>query len=273
MSDWPIMLKWAGGKRNLVPRILERLPQGQFKQDYIEPFVGGGALFFALQSMDRLQSGKAFLNDSNPELIAAYKGVRDCVRDVIVALREFKFEEDFYYKLRAQNPEEMALSDRAARMIYLNKTSFNGLYRVNSKGQFNVPIGRYKNPNFCDEETLLRASEALSNVRLLCDDFEAVMNEAKEGDVMYCDPPYVPLDKGSFTKFGKLDFKENDQVRLRDTARRCKARGVHIVLSNSGAPVVRDLYGEGFTIETVLAQRAVNSKGEGRGLVQEVLIT
>lgn len=275
MNDLPILLKAAGGKRKLLSEILPLIPQ-VFRGSYIEPFVGGGAVFFALEArgtFERFETKDPVLNDSNPEMMAAYRAVQNSVDDLISELKTYRYEESFYYAMRAKDPSQMPLVPRAARMIYLNKTCFNGLYRVNGLGKFNVPMGKYTNPTICDEELLRRASLALSGARLLCEDFEAVMDEAVEGDVVYADPPYVPLDKGSFTKFGKDDFKHEDQVRLRDAARRCKERGVHVVLSNSGSPVVEDLYADGFTIRTAHQERAINSRGGLRGLVKEVLIT
>lgn len=272
MSD-RIFLKAVGGKRKLAVEILSYLPKGFLKGRYIEPFVGGGAIFFALDASMRLDRSKAVLNDNNPELMVAYRAVQQDVGSLIEELKGCRYDEEFYYAMRSKNPQTMKASARAARMIYLNKMCFNGLYRVNSKGEFNVPIGRYTNPTICDEPVLRRAADSLLGVTLLCGDFERLMDDTQEGDVVYADPPYVPLDKGSFTKFGKDDFKIEDQVRLRDAAKRCKARGVHVVLSNSGSPVVEDLYADGFTIHTVHAARAINSSGRLRGMVKEVIIT
>lgn len=259
-------LKWAGGKGQLVPELLQRFPARYGA--YHEPFLGGGALFFAAKP------GRAVLSDRNPRLVRAWRGVQQQVERVIARLRTYEVSEDFFYALRKQDidaaPDD---AEVAAWMIYLNKTGYNGLYRVNSKGGFNVPWGRYANPNVCDAENLRRVSAALKGVRLEIQDFEAVEAAAVEGDFVYFDPPYVPLSKSSsFTAYTKDGFGPDDQARLRDLALRLKGRGVAVLLSNAAAPETRALYAEGFVVEEVLATRAINSVGSGRGRIAELVI-
>ncbi len=259
-------LKWAGGKRQLLPSLLQHAPANPGR--YFEPFVGGGALFFALRP------GKAVLADVNERLIRAYKGVSKSVDEVIRLLRGYPHDPEFFYRFREKNIDDGTDAEVAAWFIYLNKTGFNGLYRVNRGNRFNVPFGRYANPTICDEPTLRASSAALAEADLRVQDFEAVVEKAKTGDFVYFDPPYVPLSTtSSFTSYTSQGFGDAEQTRLRDTALRLKERGVRVLLSNSSAPSVRKLYAHGFTISEVSATRAVNSKATARGAIVELLIT
>ncbi len=258
-------VKWAGGKRQLLPSLLKHAPPSPPR--YFEPFIGGGALFFALRPR------KAVLADVNERLIRTYKGVRDNVDEVIRLLRGYPHTPTFFYRFRERNVDGKSDAEVAAWFIYLNKTGFNGLYRVNRDNGFNVPFGRYAHPNICDEPTLRACSEALAGTELLVKDFEAVVAKAKRGDFVYFDPPYVPLSTtSSFTSYTSSGFGEAEQTRLRDTAKRLKKRGVHVLLSNSSAPFVRYLYAEGFDLIEVSATRVVNSKATARGAIVELLI-
>jgi DNA adenine methylase len=259
-------LKWVGGKRQLLPKLLEHAPS-TFNR-YFEPFVGGGALFFALS--DRPGTFLATLSDTNSRLIRAYRGVRDDVDGVIERLERYEHTEQAFYEARATPPDGPD-SAVAAWLIYMNKTCYNGLYRVNKKGQFNVPFGRYTNPNICDEKILRECSQQLQDVVLDEGDFERSVYPACEGDFVYFDPPYIPVSVTSFTSYTKDAFTMADHQRLAACAKKLKRRGVKVFLSNSSAPVVRALY-EGFDIIEVNARRSVNSKAAGRGSVKEVII-
>jgi DNA adenine methylase len=263
------LLKWPGGKRQLLPEIREHVPASFGR--YLEPFVGGGALFFDVFASSGL-SAPAYLGDANAELVTTYKAVRDDVEAVIAALRphERQHSAEHYYATRAQRlRSESAV---AARMIYLNRTCFNGVYRVNRSGGFNVPIGRYTNPIICDADNLRACSRALAGAEIACADFASVMAVAKPGDFVYCDPPYFPVSKtGDFTSFTAAGFTPADQERLADCVRQLKRSGVHVLLSNADLPVVRELY-EGFEMRSVKARRNINSKSDRRGAVDELLI-
>lgn len=263
-------LKWVGGKGQLVGQLIERTP-AQFGA-YHEPFMGGGAFFFALYRAQRIRT--AFLSDINTELVDAYTAVRDETEAVIERLAKFRHTEKFFYTQRKRNPWRMIRPNRAARMIFLNKTCYNGLYRVNSKGQFNAPFGRYKNPKFRDVENLHAVAKALTNVSLQNESFNIVLENTRPGDFVYFDPPYVPLSvTANFTSYHRDGFGYDEQVRLRNVACELDQRGVHVMLSNSATEVVRDLYGSHFNIEQVLARRAINSDPNKRGKLSEFLIT
>ncbi len=259
-------IKWAGGKRQLLSSLLQHAPHDA--PTYFEPFVGGGALFFALRPQ------RAVLADVNERLIRTYRGVKNNVDDVIRQLRALPHTPAFFYRFREEKIDGGTDANVAAWFIYLNKTGFNGLYRVNRDNRFNVPFGRYANPTICDEPTLRACSAALAETELLVEDFAKVAPKAKRGDFVYFDPPYVPLSTtSSFTSYTSRGFGEAEQARLRDTARKLKKRGVRVLLSNSSAPSVRKLYAEGFDIAEVSATRLVNSKATARGAVVELLIT
>jgi DNA adenine methylase len=258
-------LKWAGGKRQLLDEILGRLP-GEIGT-FHEPFVGGGAVFFALQPR------AAILSDRNERLIRAYRGVRNSVDEVIAVLRTCRNDKRFFLAMREKAVDDRSDAEVAAWLIYLNKTGYNGLYRVNSKNQFNVPFGDNEGANLCDESNLRACAAALRGADLHCEDFAAVLGRARPGDVVYFDPPYVPLSVTSyFTSYTKDGFEKDDQVRLRDVALELKRRGVFVLLSNSAAPLVRQLYGGEFECIEVSASRMVNSVASGRGRITELLI-
>ena len=262
------MLKWVGGKRQLLPELLARLPQSF--NAYHEPFVGGGALFYELTAQGRITG--ACLSDANPSLIDVYMGLRDCVDEVIALLRGHVYEREHYYRIRALRPETLSLPERAARVIYLNKTCYNGLYRENRRGEFNVPLGRYKNPTICDEPNLRAASRALQGVDIARRHYSTVLNYAQPGDFVYFDPPYHPLSAtANFTAYDRRGFGPDDQRQLRDVFARLAKRGVAAMLSNSDTPFIRELY-DGFVIDQVFVARAVNSKASGRGKVAEVIV-
>jgi len=264
-------LKWAGGKARQVERILALLPEKV--GTYWEPFVGGGAVFFAMAAAGRFE--RAVLSDANQDLIDAYFVVRDSVIDLIERLREHERRhcKEYYYQIRGWNPSSQV--GRAARFIYLNKTCFNGLYRVNRKGQFNVPIGRHNKLNIADEETLIAASRALQPTTLLCQDFGGVAPRAigaTDGDAVYFDPPYIPLSTtSSFAQYTRHPFGTAEHERLAIAFRVLVERGVRTVLSNSSAARAMELYGE-FDHCLVPAARSINSKGEKRGEVKELLV-
>jgi DNA adenine methylase len=260
-------LKWAGGKRQLSPQMLKHVPA--YSGRYFEPFVGGGAFFFALQPT------VAVLADINGRLVRAYGGVRYNVEAVIEKLRGYPFDKDFYLKLRAEDVDGYKDDvDVACWLIYLNRTGFNGLYRVNRNGGFNVPWGKYKNPTICDAENLRAVSNMLRCAEFICGDFEHAVCGAKEGDLVYFDPPYMPSSSTSnFTSYAEGKFNLNEQVRLRDVALSLKSRGVHVMLTNSNTKAVRDLYGlDEFKIRRVKARGSVAAKGKSRGERIDLLI-
>jgi DNA adenine methylase len=261
-------VKWVGGKRQLLASIADRVRLGP-KSTYHEPFVGGGALFF------RSQPKRAFLTDSNERLIRTYRGIQADVEGVIELLAGYKkrHKKSFYLETRARDIDAEGDVEVAAWFIYLNRTGYNGLYRVNSKNGFNVPFGDYKNPNICDVDNLRACARALEGATIEKSDFGVVKKRAKRGDFVYFDPPYIPLTATSrFTDYTSEGFSDAEQVRLRDLAVELKARGVHVLLSNSSAPRVYDLYSAHFTCKEVDARRSVNCKPNGRGRIPELLI-
>lgn len=264
-------LKWAGGKTQLADALLERMPA--CFNTYHEPFVGSGAVFFRLYREGRIR--RAILSDVNAELIDTYLAIRDHVNEVIELLAEFPHNKDFYYEIRAKDPAIMSLPERAARMIYLNKTGYNGLYRVNRQGKFNVPFGRYKSPKYYDRENLIAVSHALQEIEILCESFETVVVRAKAGDWVYFDPPYVPLSQTAhFTSYNANGFGLREQELLRDVCVELSRNKVYVMLSNSNTPIVRSLYESSyFMIDEVLANRAINSNGARRGRITELVIT
>lgn len=260
------VVKFVGGKTALLPEILPRLPKKI--NTYYEPFVGGGAVFFALAVEKRCKS--AVLSDVNDHLMETYYAIQEDLDTLIPRLKAHakKHSEEYFYKVRASRGSYIS-----ARFIYLNKTCFNGLYRVNRKGEFNVPFGKYKNPTICDVENLNAASIALQGVELYTGDFEEAVFSATRGDAVYLDPPYVPASAtANFTAYSAGGFGPESQERLRDVFARLDKRGVHVLLSNSDTPFVRKLY-KGFKIEKVQAPRRVNSRGDKRGNVGELLIS
>ncbi|HOZ45700.1 MAG TPA: DNA adenine methylase [Candidatus Hydrogenedentes bacterium] len=265
-------LKWVGGKGQLLDELLARVPS--FGR-YHEPFVGGGALFFELARGECLGARKAYLSDSNPRLVEAYEAVRDHVDEVIALLQEHKarHSEKYYYAVRAEVPE--SLPKRGARIIYLNKTCFNGLFRENSRGLFNVPFGRYKNPLICDEANLRAVAEALKRAHIESRPFESVLKKAEPGDFVYFDPPYHPVSKtASFTAYERGGFGEAEQRRLAGVFAELAAKGVRALLSNSDTALIRELYpADVFRVEQVHAKRLVNSRADRRGEISELLVS
>ncbi len=258
-------VKWAGGKRQLLPELKRWVPKRYGR--YFEPFLGGGALFFALRPP------KATLTDVNERLIRTYKGIRDDVEEVIRLLQGYPYDETFFYEMRAKDIDARPDPEMAAWFVYLNKTGFNGLYRVNSRNVFNVPFGRYVNPAICNPSLLRSCSAALKAADIRLSDFESVAKDAERDDFVYFDPPYMPLSvTSSFTSYTSTGFGEKEQTRLRDLALDLKRRGVHVLLSNSSSPFIRDLYREGFEVSDVSATRMVNSKASARGAITELLI-
>ena len=266
-------LKWAGGKRQLLPEIRARLPQGWQNGTYYEPFVGAGAVLFALAPQ------RAVINDFNRQLMLTYRAVRDHVEDVIALLEQHRDAHcrDYFYQVRgADRTEAFARwgeAEQAARLIYLNKTCFNGLYRVNAQGLFNVPFGRYKRPAICEAEALRAVSAYLRGnaVTLMCGDFAAAVAGAQPGDFVYFDPPYHSADNTNFTGYQAGGFGEAEQRRLRDVFAGLARRGVLCMLSNSDTALIRELY-TGYNLEVIPARRAINARPTGRGAVNEVLV-
>jgi DNA adenine methylase len=258
-------LKWVGGKGRLIAQYQPYLPQRI--QTYYEPFLGGGALFFHLQPQ------RAILSDINPELINVYSCVRDNVEALIARLEQHTVHHShtYYYQVRSEEPTLPI--EKAARLIYLNKTCFNGLYRVNGKGQFNVPMGRYKNPQICAPDLLRAASTALQNATLIEQPFDQILNSSLSSeDFIYFDPPYHPLSETSnFTGYSRSAFTETHQIQLRDTFVRLATQGINVALSNSDCPFIRKLY-QDFPIQTITASRSINSKPTKRGKINEVLV-
>jgi DNA adenine methylase len=263
-------LKWVGGKRQLLPSLLELVPE-RVAGTYREPFIGGGAVFFALAAEGRIR--RAVLSDVNRELIEVYTAVRDEPEGLIQALRHHRNDSVHYYTVRALEPKRLSMIERAARFIFLNRCGYNGLYRVNASGKFNVPFGRYVNPAICDAENLRAASRALERAELKCGDFRGAVVKASANDFVYFDPPYVPLTRtASFTSYASGGFGPAEHVRLRDLALRLKQRGVRVLLSNSAVPFVHELYADGFEKKSVHARRLVSCRPNGRGGVPELLI-
>lgn len=261
-------LKWAGGKGKLISQYRPYFPD-RF-ETYYEPFLGGGAVFFSLLP------ARAVLTDINPELVNIYRCVRDNVEQVITQLEQHQKQhcQDYYYQLRAR--QGLDSIEGAARLLYLNKTCFNGLYRENAKGEFNVPIGRYKNPKICNPDLLRSASKALQNTDIQVRLFESILDEAKtEADFVYFDPPYYPISPTSnFTSYDRHSFSAADQVKLRDVFVTLARRNVRVMLSNSDCAFIRDLYREfAPQVHVIYAARAVNSNARKRGKIPELLIT
>lgn len=261
-------LKWPGGKRQLLRELIHRMPQKYNR--YFEPFVGGGALFFSIKPE------YGCISDINPELINVYEVVQNNVEELIASLKKHKNNESYFYKLRSvdrtESYEYWSNVDKASRIIFLNKTCFNGLYRMNSNGHFNVPFGFYKKPNVVDEQNLIACCTLLKKTEIALASFEAIVKKARKGDFVYFDPPYVPLTKtSSFTKYYKDDFHDDGQSSLRELCDKLSDKGVHFMLSNSCTTMVKDLYKE-YNVKVVRANRAINCKADGRGKIDELVI-
>jgi DNA adenine methylase len=261
---------WGVGKGQLLPEIFARLPAGEVGGAYVEPFLGGGAVFFEL--VRRQQVERARLFDRNGELVDCYTAVRDDVDGVMRELARHKNDEAHFYAVRDEDPATMTNAARAARTIFLNRVGYNGLYRVNASGKFNVPFGRYKNPRICDEEGLRAASIALRRASIEVADFEAACEGVGPGDVVYLDPPYLPVSRtASFTSYASSRFGEEEHRRLAAVFAKIVDAGAFALLSNSDTPLSRELYAA-FKTHVVEAQRAINSKGDKRGAVNELLV-
>ena len=259
------ILKWAGGKTQLLNELLPRVP-AKYKK-YVEPFFGGGAMFFATDP------ATSVIADSNPELVNLYRAVAEHVEEVISRLKEFENSESLFYETRLQDWRSLSPTDAAARTIFLNKTCFNGLYRVNKKGQFNVPFAHYTNPNFCDRATLRAASATLGKAKIVCGDYLTVLREhAASGDFVFLDPPYLPISKHSdFRRYTREQFLEDDHRRLASEVHRLHSIGCHIVLTNSNHPLVDELYGA-YTIDVIKTKRHISSNGRSR-VGEDVIVT
>ena len=266
-ETYPIV-KWVGGKRQLMFELLKNMPKSYNR--YFEPFIGGGALFFELHPEN------AYISDMNEELINLYSVVRDNVYELISDLNKHEVSKEYFLEIRNldRTDEYKNLSNvqRASRFIYLNRTCFNGLYRVNSQGQFNVPFGNYKNPRIVDENNLLNCSELLKNTEIKCADFSEILTKVKRGDFVYFDPPYVPLNEtSSFTSYTKDGFDMDMQFKLREVCDELDSMGVKFLLSNSDTKLVNELY-ENYNIKKVFASRQINANADGRGKITEVLV-
>ncbi len=268
-------VKWAGGKRQLIPELTKHLPT---KFDtYYEPFLGGGALLFHL--LYEKPDLKCQVSDLNPDLILSYVTIRDKIDDLIKSLknhsdRYFKDSKSYYYSVRETNPKNQV--EKVARLLFLNKTCFNGLYRVNSKGKFNVPLGRYSNPNIVQEENLRAVNQFLlqNKIMIKCQDFSATVEKAKKGDFVYFDPPYQPVSKtANFTSYTNSNFNFNDLKRLARVSNQLAKRGVNVLLSNSSSKQVLDLFaGKDWEIMKIEVNRAINSDSNKRTGHSELLI-
>ena len=259
-------VKWVGGKRSLITQIALNLPSNF--NHYFEPFLGGGAVYFALEN----RISKAILSDNNVELITTYQTIKKDPFNLIQKLKEhaLNHSKKYYYLIRQTSFKNKV--DIAARFLYLNKTCYNGLYRVNNAGKFNVPIGDYKNPNIVQEENILSCHERLKKTEIVCRDFEDI--KPLRGDFIYFDPPYHPQNELSFTKYTKEDFTSNDQIRLANYIKKLSDSKIYIMLSNSRTEFVKQLYPKKyFKHKTVNAPRLVNCKSDKRGTIEELLIT
>jgi DNA adenine methylase len=266
----PVM-KWVGGKRQLLPEIRKHRPK-EFAT-YYEPFLGGGAVLFDIQPK------KAVVNDVNEELISLYEVIRDNVEELIEDLQKHVNEEDYFYNIRGLDRDSEAYNSlskvqKASRIHFLNKTCYNGLFRVNLSGQFNSPFGKYKNPNITNEVTLRAVSKYLNQAKITfkCGDFEEAIKNIRKGSFVYLDPPYDPVsDSANFTGYAKGGFDRTEQVRLKEMCDRLNTRGIKFLLSNSSTPFICELY-EDYNISTIKAKRVINSNAKKRGEIDEVLI-
>ena len=269
-------IKWVGGKRGLLSQILPHINK-KFT-NYFEPFMGGGALFFELYNLGYLQNKEIYLFDINSELVNAYNIVKNNPLELIDELKKFKekHSKEFYYEIRDWDRNSDFINrtdlDRATRFIYLNKTCFNGLYRVNKSNQNNVPMGSYKNPNICDEIVIINASKALQNTIILNTSYKDVLKYAKKDDLVYFDPPYYPLtNTANFTSYSEFDFLEKEQKELFEVFNELSNKSCHVLHSNSCTDFIKNLYKD-FQIEEIQDNRFINSKANDRGKILEVLI-
>jgi len=267
-------LKWVGGKKKIILQIKQYIPESYCR--YFEPFIGGGALFFDLEPK------KAYINDINKILVSAYKNIKNHPYEIIKKLEDLQkifYEKNneerkiYFYEIRdAFNNTEYNLFLKTSYMIFLNKTCYNGMYRENSKGKFNVPFGRYKNPKILDKENILAVSKLLTNTIITSCSFEKAVENAESGDFIYFDPPYHPLSiTSNFTSYSNGGFTKEDQIKLRDVFKDLDKRNCFVMLSNSDTEFIREIYEE-FTQKTVSAARSINCKAAGRGKINELLI-
>ncbi len=266
-ETYPIV-KWVGGKRQLMFELLKNMPESYNR--YFEPFIGGGALFF------ELQPNNAYISDMNKELINLYEVVRNNVYELITDLQKHDISKEYFMEIRNidRSEEYQNWSDvkKASRFIYLNRTCFNGMYRVNSKGEFNVPFGHYKNPRIVDENNLINCSKLLQRTEIKHADFSDILKKVTKGDFVYFDPPYVPLNEtSSFTSYTKDGFNIDMQFKLREVCDELDSMGVKFLLSNSDTKLVNELY-ENYNIKKVFASRQINANADGRGKITEVLM-
>lgn len=249
-------LKWAGGKTQMLNELIKYAPENYNK--YIEPFIGGGAFFF------HLNPEKAIISDSNEELIITYNSVKEDIDEVINILNSYSLDKDSFYKIRSLDINELSLIERAARLIYLNKTCFNGLYRVNKKGNFNVPFGK-PSGNSINVESLINASTFLQNTKILHSDYLPIINQyAEKGDFVFLDPPYQPISKNAdFKRYTKESFYEEDQIKLKDEFDRLVKKGCHVILTNSNHPIIFELY-KNYEIKIIETKRMISSNPKTR---------
>ena len=266
-ETYPIV-KWVGGKRQLMFELQKNMPKKYNR--YFEPFIGGGALFFELQPEN------AYISDMNEELINLYSVVRNNVYELINDLSKHEVSKEYFLEIRnidrTEKYAELSSIERASRFIYLNRTCFNGMYRVNSQGQFNVPFGHYKKPRIIDENNLLNCSELLRKTEIKCADFSDILDKVQKGDFVYFDPPYVPLNEtSSFTSYTKDGFDLDMQFKLREVCDELNSMDVMFMLSNSDTRLVNELYSN-YEIKKVFASRQINANADGRGKITEVLV-
>lgn len=265
------VVKWVGGKRQLLSEIEPLFPKRY--TTYCEPFVGGGAVLFSKQPRH------AIVNDLNKDLITTYLVIRDDVRTLIELLKQYENTADYFYKVRdldrdKEQYSQLSSVEKAARLLYLNKTCYNGLFRVNSSGEFNSPFGNYKNPNIVNEPVLLAVNKYFCNndIAFYSEDFASILKRIKRGAFVYLDPPYDPVsDTSSFTGYNKGGFDRKEQIRLKNCCDELSANGIKFMLSNSSTDFIKELYNN-YNITTVNANRAINSNGQKRGKVEEVII-
>lgn len=275
VSNIKPFVKWAGGKNGLINSLISFIPKNF--NSYFEPFVGGGALFFYLKNLNILNSKKIYLNDKNVELINAYKQIKINPNKLLEELEILKnnHSKEYFYKIRNLDRDSnfYSLSEvfRAARFIYLNKTCFNGLCRYNAKGNFNTPMGNYKNPKIYDKDLIFSVHKVLKNVSITNKDFEVISLKAKKGDFVYFDPPYYPLNKTSSFVSYTDNFSANEQIRLYKLFKMLDCEGIKVLQSNSNTDFIKELYKD-FEIIEVISKRAINCKGDKRGKITELII-
>ena len=264
------LLKWAGGKRRQMKRIVGLFPEDIRERGYHEPFIGGGAVFF------HVEPGSGSINDINPKLMNFYRVVRDDPKALIEEASKYRYEEGEYYELRSRyNSPGLSEVEYAAILLYLNKTAYNGLYRVNSKGEFNIPFGRHVDTTIVKPRSIMRASRILGDIEIRCGGYDYVLEVAEEGSLCYLDPPYHPASvTANFTDYTVKGFNVGDQERLRDLCLELDRSGVIFVLSNSHTEKVVELYGgHGFRIESLKTRRSISSKVSSRDSGYDLLIT